>query len=94
MNKLATLLAITASQAYAGDKKCRALCLSGGSNNGAWEAGVLYGLTHYGNPEDYAYDVITGVSAGSINTGFTAVWEKGQEVEMSKKLSDAWASIE
>ena len=35
------------------DGKCRALVLSGGANNGIWEAGVLYGLVHYGNPEDY-----------------------------------------
>ena len=30
-------------------KKCRALVLSGGGTNGAWEAGIVWGLTHYGN---------------------------------------------
>ena len=32
-----------------------ALALSGGANNGAWEAGVLYGLINYGNPEDFKW---------------------------------------
>lgn len=49
-------------------KKCRALVLSGGGTNGAWEAGVIWGLTHYGDPADFAWDVHTGISAGSINT--------------------------
>ena len=50
------------------DGKCRALALSGGGTNGAWEAGVIWGLTHYGQKEDFYYDVNTGISAGSINT--------------------------
>lgn len=61
----AVLMATTVS---AGDKKCRALVLSGGGTNGAWEAGVAWGLTHYGDPTDFEWDVVTGVSAGSVNT--------------------------
>ena len=61
-----TALAMSAVEA-ASDKKCRAVALSGGGSNGAWEMGVLYGFTHYGNPSDFAYDVVTGISAGSIN---------------------------
>ena len=93
MNKISVLLAITASQAFAGEKKCRALVLSGGSNNGAWESGVIWGLLHYGEPVDFAWDVNTGVSAGSLNTGFTALFETGDELIMSERLSDMWASI-
>ena len=92
--KIVFLIAITAFQAIAGTKKCRALALSGGSNNGAWEAGVIWGLLHYGSPEDFAWDVNTGVSAGSINTGMIATWETGDEFEMSEKLSESWASID
>ena len=29
---------------------CRALAMSGGGSNGAWEAGVLYGFAHSANP--------------------------------------------
>ena len=58
---------------------CRALVLSGGGNNGAWEAGALWGLVNYGTASDYAYDVVTGVSAGSINTSALAGWAVGDE---------------
>ena len=75
------------------DGKCRALVLSGGANNGIWEAGVLYGLLHYGNPEDYQWDVTSGVSAGGINAGLLAVWAKGEELEMTEWMSDRYASI-
>lgn len=30
-----------------------ALSLEGGGNKGAYEAGVIWGLMHYGNPEDF-----------------------------------------
>ena len=97
MNKLATLLAITASQAefaQADDDKCRALAMSGGANKGSWEIGVVWGLLHYGDPADYTYDVITGVSAGSLNTAMFAVFEKGDEVNMTESVSATWASID
>ena len=86
-------LSIFAMQAEAADSKCRALALSGGANYGAWEAGIMWGLTHYGNPEDFAWDVITGVSAGAINTAATSVFAVGDEVKMSEFVSDTWASL-
>merc|ERR1711953_326631 len=75
------------------DDVCRALVLSGGGNNGAWEAGVIYGLVNEGNPDDYAWDVVTGVSAGSINTLAIAGWEIGREVEFATWLSDLWNNL-
>ena len=88
----AMALAITAAHAST-DGKCRALVLSGGSNNGAWETGVMWGLSHYGTPSDFAWDVVSGVSAGAINTGGIATWPTGSEVEMTEWLSEQWASI-
>ena len=67
--------------------------MSGGANNGAWEVGVLWGLLHYGEPTDFAYDVITGVSAGALNTGMFSTWAKGDELAMTEYTSDSWASI-
>ena len=87
------LLGLLASETVAGSDKCRGLALSGGANYGAWEAGVVWGLTHYGNPEDFKWNVITGVSAGGINTAATTVWNVGDEVKMSEFLSDAWANL-
>ena len=85
--KCISVLALTAMSAaasqengFVSDGKCRALVLSGGANNGAWEIGVMYGLTHYGNPSDFTWDVVSGVSAGGINAGLTAVWPQGSEV--------------
>jgi len=72
---------------------CRALVLSGGGNNGSWEAGVFHGLVNNATPADYAYDVVTGVSAGSINTLAFAGWEIGREVEMSTWISDLWRNL-
>ena len=57
-----------AGAAVAKDDVCRALVLSGGGSNGAWEVGVIYGFVNSSNPADFEWDVISGVSAGSINT--------------------------
>ena len=82
-----------ASESYdpsSNDGKCRALALSGGGNYGAWEAGVLWGLVHYGDPTDYAWNVITGISAGALNTCAAAVFKTGDEVAMTEMLSNTW----
>ena len=63
---------------------------AGGANNGAWEAGVLWGLVHYGNPSDFTWNVVTGVSAGAINTGAVVVFAPGDEVAMTEFLSLSW----
>ena len=67
--------------------------MSGGGNNGAWEAGVLYGLVNTGNASDYAYDVVTGVSVGAINTLALAGFEIGKEAEMVQFVSDLWLNL-
>ena len=67
--------------------------MSGGSNNGAWEIGVLWGLAHYGNPADYYWDVVSGISAGSINTAGLAGWKPEEVIEMTEYMSDSWLGI-
>ena len=69
-----TIGALISSIVDAKSGNCRALALSGGGNNGAWEAGVLWGFMNYGNPADFEYDVVTGVSAGSINALAISGW--------------------
>ena len=56
--------------------------MSGGANNGAWEVGVLWGFLNYGNEADFAYDVVTGVSVGSINALYFAGNPIGTEKDM------------
>jgi len=69
--------------------------MSGGGSNGAWEVGVLWGLAHDNpNIEDFYYDVVTGVSAGAINTAALAGYAPDQLLEMSEFMSDTWANID
>ena len=80
--------------AWPGKKKeCRALVLSGGGSNGAWEAGVIYGMINNGNKKDFEWDVLSGVSAGSINTMIVSGYPIGQEEQMATYLSDTWNGL-
>lgn len=88
--QIATLAALMATQVQAGGKKCRALALSGGGTNGAWEAGVVWGLTHYGDPKDYEWEVHTGVSAGSINTAGMVGFAPEDTVKATEYLANMW----
>ena len=75
------------------NKTCKALVMSGGGSNGAWEAGVVWGLAHYGNPVDYEYDVVAGVSAGSINTSLMSIWAPEDAVKCSEFMVETWQSL-
>ena len=67
--------------------------MSGGGNNGAWEVGVLWGLAHYGDPTGFYWDVVSGISAGAINTAGTAGCKPEEVVEMTEYLSDSWHGL-
>ena len=54
---------------------------------------MIWGLLHYGDPSDYTWDVVSGVSAGAINTGGIATWATGTELEMSEWLSEVWQTV-
>ena len=53
---------------------CRALALSSGASKGAFEAGAMLGLIRNGGSENFAWDVISGVSAGSINATMASLY--------------------
>jgi predicted acylesterase/phospholipase RssA len=72
---------------------CRALAMSGGGSNGAWEAGVIYGFAHSANPEDFYYDVVSGISAGSINTAALAPWAPEDIVAATEFISETWNTL-
>ena len=67
--------------------------LSGGGSNGAWEAGVIHGLVNSNSGDDYQWDVVTGVSAGSINSAFLSVFDKGDEVKASEWIVNQWSNL-
>ena len=50
-------------------------------------------MVNYGDPEDFKFDVMTGVSAGAINTGVMAGWEIGTEKELADWGSDLWNNL-
>jgi predicted acylesterase/phospholipase RssA len=85
--------AIAAAAVASSQDTCYAIALSGGGSNGAYEAGVLWGFLHYGDPEDFRYDVVSGVSAGSINSAAMSPWEIGDELAMTEWLTNMWSSI-
>ena len=67
--------------------------MSGGGVNGAWEAGVLWGFLNYGDPKDFEWDVVSGVSAGCINAAGVGLWAKGTELEMVKWMDELWGKV-
>lgn len=76
------------------EKKCVALAMSGGGSLGAYEAGALWGIYNtLEDKSDMEYDVVTGVSAGSINTIGVSVFAKGDEKAMVEELSHRWSHL-
>lgn len=91
---LTTFILLCLCSTISAQSKCRALVLQGGGDKGAYEAGVLYGLINNAkSPEDFQYDVITGVSVGSVNAMCFAMYEKGNETAAVQYLVDAWRGI-
>ena len=70
-----------------------ALALNGGGAKGAYQAGVIYGWMHEGNPDDFQWDVVSGISGGAINSCALSVWDKANGLAMSEWLSDQWTNL-
>lgn len=73
--------------------KCRTLVLEGGGAFGAYQAGGVLGLIAGLPTEETAYDVITGVSAGSLNAAAFTQFPRGEEDSVSQLISDVWGSL-
>ena len=78
------------AMAEATQETCLALALNGGGSKGAYQAGAIYGFMHEGNPDDFQWDVVSGISGGAINTCAMAFWTKEDGLAMSEWLSDTW----
>jgi predicted acylesterase/phospholipase RssA len=88
------LLGLGVKAASSHPDECIALAMSGGGTFGAFEAGALWGLYHSDTDKSkYEYDVVTGVSAGAINTGAVSVYEIGDEENMVNDLSMKWQQL-
>lgn len=69
------------------------LVLTGGGARGAYQAGVLYGMSEILPSDDFPFPIITGISAGSINAAFLACCS-GSFKDSTKRLFEIWHDLE
>ena len=68
----------------------RALVLSGGGAKGAFQVGAI---KHIIGDLQTHYDLICGVSVGSLNGSFLSMYKKGEEKQSSDDLLKLWGGI-
>ena len=66
------------------------MSLSGGGTKGSYEVGVLHKFARMLNGTDAQYDVISGISIGSVNGAFLSFFEIGDEKNATQYLADYW----
>jgi len=66
---------------------CKILALSGGGAHGAFEVGVLNSI------KDHQWDIITGISAGSINAMFISLFNESSQIYAIEELKNLWFSL-
>jgi predicted acylesterase/phospholipase RssA len=66
------------------------LVLSGGGSYGAFEMGIVSRLIE---DENYSWDVVTGVSAGSINASYLSTIDKNDIKNHISEFQKLWTSI-
>lgn len=93
MNRLFLLFTLALLALSANAKKCRALALSGGGDKGAYEAAVYVGLVNNLPAEEVSYDVVVGVSAGSLNALGLSSFESTDVQNASDFIFALWNSI-
>ena len=76
---LALLGSVGLVSAEQNQKVCRVLSLSGGGSKGAYEIGVMESFVNMLPEAESYYDVISGVSVGSINALGFGTFGKGEE---------------
>ena len=75
------------------NENCYVLALEGGGDKGAYQAGVIKGLIDNLPTNKTRYDVITGISVGSINAAALSIYEIGKEKEASEFIIKTWREI-
>lgn len=87
------LLVFLLSVSLAAGTKCRGLALEGGGDMGSFQVGVLKAFVDKLPAEEVQYDVVTGVSVGSINALAIALHEKGSEKEAVQWMLNLWNQL-
>jgi predicted acylesterase/phospholipase RssA len=86
------LLALVMPAQADGDK-CYVLALEGGGDKGAYQAGALAQIIESSDPSEVQYDVVSGVSIGSINGAFLAGFAKGEEKAATENMLSHWRTL-
>lgn len=74
-------------------KQCIGLTIEGGGCKGAYSAAVIKAMTDYLPAADLEYNIITGVSAGALNTGAYSQFSIGDEAKMADFALGIWESV-
>ena len=69
---------------------CNVLTLSGGGVFASFEMGLLSNIFENEHPN---YDVITGVSAGSLNTAYLSSIQSGNEYKHVEEFKNLWINL-
>lgn len=73
-------------------EKCIGLAIEGGGDKGAFEAGAIYNLTKALGAEA-AYDVLTGVSIGGVNSVGLSIYSIGDYEEQDYFNTLTWKNM-
>jgi predicted patatin/cPLA2 family phospholipase len=74
-------------------QKCYVLALEGGGDKGAYQAGVIKGLVNSVPNGETKWNVITGISVGSLNGAGLSIFDVGQEKEAADFIISIWQQI-
>ena len=72
---------------------CYSISQGGGGSLGSYEAGVFYGLVNNLPAAEVAYDVVVGISVGSLNSDSIAQFAKGSEIAASNFLVNTYLTL-
>jgi len=74
-------------------EKCYVLALEGGADRGAYAAGAIKGLVENNPAEEIQWNVVTGISIGSLNAALLSVFEIGKEKEAADFIIKNWLEL-
>jgi hypothetical protein len=72
---------------------CKSISLEGGGSHGAYEAGVVWALVNLTSSTSTQWNIISGISAGALNTAAMIQFPLGQEQVMSDFLLNLWLNV-
>jgi predicted acylesterase/phospholipase RssA len=88
-----SLFALFISFVKSEKNRCYVLALEGGGDKGAYQSGAIKGLVDYTPYGEVEWDVVTGISVGSMNGAGLSIFAPGDEKNASDFLVETWRNI-